>query len=155
MRVSSLAIFFASAISLQTSSVAWAEEEYQDPAEVLPVHISKCYQDAFATIDIIDCINAETEYWDRLLNENYKKAMQSCVEVARDNFEGVEQQEFEAKCKQQLKSTQLTWIKYRDGMSAVQCDLSPDFGGTAQRIGCASAYKEIVKEQALKLGRVY
>lgn len=149
MRLSGIALVVASAVALQFAGIAQAAEP------TLPADVQKCYDNAVATPDIIECSNKEAEYWDKVLNENYKIAMQSCTKIAQDYYEGAEQKDFEAKCKKKLKSTQLTWLKYRDGMADVQCELSPNYRGTMQQLECASAYTTLVKEQALKLWYVY
>lgn len=149
MRLTGIALVFASAVALQFAGMAQAAEPTP------PAHIQKCYDNAMSDFDLVDCNDVEAKFWDKVLNDNYKMAMRGCTLVAQDNFEGTEAKKFEENCKKQLKDTQRTWIKYRDGMAKVQCDLFPDFGGTLQQVGCASAYNDLVKEQALKLWKVY
>lgn len=135
----------AAVLAVMVSSSALAEEN-------LPQNIQKCYDNAMATVDINDCIGLEEKYWDKLLNINYQKALKACVAQAKGNLDADEQEGFVAKCRKDLKTAQIAWLKYRDAFSSVQCSLYPDYGGTAQSMSCASMYKELVKEQALKLG---
>lgn len=149
MRLTGIALVLASAVAVQFAGMAQAA----DPTP--PAAIQKCYDNAMGDFDLVECINAETEFWDKLLNDNYKKAMRGCTSFAQGYFTGAEVKDVEAKCKKQLKDTQRTWIKFRDGMSGIQCEYSFNYGGTLQRVECASAYNELVKEQALRLGRLY
>lgn len=123
--------------------------------EELPGAIQKCYAASVSDNDLVECNEAEAEYWDKVLNHNYKAAQKACSAIAEDYYVDEEQVNFAKKCKDDLKKTQLTWIKYRDAMSDIQCRLSPSYMGTMQKVDCASSYTQIVKEQALKLGRVY
>lgn len=73
------------------------------------------------TINMLDCINAEHDKQDKLLNETYKKVM------ARLN----------AKQKDQLRKAQRTWIKWRQEDAEF---LGNYTGGTIDRINSSSDY---------------
>ena len=55
-------------------------------------------QDGATTMGSIDCLNRETAVWDKLLNRTYREV----------------QSAFDADGKAYLKSTQTTWIRFRD-----------------------------------------
>lgn len=132
-----------------TSAVALADET----VDQLPANLTKCYNEAYSTVDIVDCTNKEAQYWDNMLNNNYRRARQAC-KVAAGNVDPGEQEQFIANCHNELKQAQLNWIAFRDHMNNIQCTLSPNYGGTMQQLDCASGYNQLIKEQAKRLGDI-
>jgi len=86
-----------------------------DHGDCIGLSALQCMQDTpggFSTYGEGGCLNAELEYWDRLLNVNYKARMAASKrnDVANDGF-GPSQAEA-------LKMMQRAWIAYRDA----KCD---------------------------------
>jgi uncharacterized protein YecT (DUF1311 family) len=52
-----------------------------------------------------DCYENAIAYWDKLLNENYKKIKNICKQTKNETY-----------CLSILLSTQRSWLAYRDGM---------------------------------------
>lgn len=177
MQAKPLILAFMGAFMLQSGSLAVAEEQQMiQPAMIgastqsnqfdesredmergykLPPAIQQCYDNAISDSDIAACSTMEGEYWDKVLNHNYKKAMAGCKTFAQDNLSEQEQAQGIKKCQNDLKTAQRNWIKYRDAMSAVLCDYASDYGGTMQYIQCASGKTAIIREQALRLMFIY
>ena len=86
-----------------------------------------------ATFRMIDCMTAETDRQDTLLNANYRAAM-SALSPAR---------------KVALRDAQRLWIAYRDANCGFYYD--PD-GGQAARVNADGCYLSMTAERAEELG---
>lgn len=174
MQAKPLILAFIGAFMLQSTSLALAEEKQgiqptvvgassqSDESSMvtttgykLPPAIQQCYDNAYSDSDIAACSTMEGEFWDKVLNQNYKKAMSGCKTFAQDNMSEEEQAQGIKKCQNDIKTAQRNWIKYRDAMSAVLCDYASNYGGTMQYLQCASGKTEIIREQALRLMQIY
>lgn len=84
------------------------------------------------TVNILNCIDAETRKQDKKLNTMYQNVMKSLSN----------------KRKEQLKKTQQLWIKYRDA----NCDFyyEPD-GGTMASISGANCVMDMTTQRAKEL----
>lgn len=85
------------------------------------------------TIEMMDCITAETERHDKLLNASYKSLMK----------------ELEPERATQLRDAQRAWIKFRD----LDCSFR-NSGGSLGRIVTAECYMNMTAERAAFLGEV-
>jgi uncharacterized protein YecT (DUF1311 family) len=84
------------------------------------------------TVNMLDCIAAETDRQDTRLNNAYKRTMAS----------------LNATRKKQLQEVQRIWIRYRDA----NCDFYADpNGGTIATVNSNSCYMEATAERATEL----
>jgi uncharacterized protein YecT (DUF1311 family) len=88
------------------------------------------------TVNMLNCIDAETQRQDKKLNTMYQNTMKSLTN----------------KRKEELKKTQQLWIKYRDA----NCDFyaDPD-GGTMASILGASCVMDMTTQRAKELEDFY
>lgn len=101
------------------SSVSMSATAQEDDC-ILPY--SQAYHDCMdnssgATYEMLDCIGAEYEYQDALLNTAYKKLMRN----------------LSAERKKTLKQAQKAWIQFRDGNCSFYYD--PEGGSLARIMG--------------------
>ena len=103
----------------------------------------KCMKKATANTDILDCISIARKHYDKLLNDNYKKAMKHC-EVRREitGGSGVKL------CKKKLKEAERAWIKYRDLMAEYVYQVNL---GSIDQLNSAGFVAEETRKQALLL----
>ena len=97
------------------------------------LRVEECIQKDSSTVGMIECINAEFAVQDKLLNENYKKAMS----VLNDEN------------KKKLKDIQRKWVAYKEA----KCPFVPPTG-TLYRVEAADCYLQMTKERAKELASV-
>ncbi len=105
----------------------------QAAEEELAPGFNACMNRSSATTDMIGCYDSAYQYWDKILNKNYKMAMKNCDE------EGTPQ------CKANLKKAQRAWIQYKEGMAEYIYSSSD---GTMSRLSAAGFLAEETKKQA-------
>lgn len=86
--------------SLILPSAALAEG--QDGEELAP-GFDACMSKSVATVDMVNCLNAAYDYWDGVLNKNYRQAMRDCEDSGTPE------------CKKKLQKAQRAWIQYKEG----------------------------------------
>lgn len=87
------------------------------------------------TVNMLNCMDSETEQQDARLNQNYKAAMQALTPAQQT----------------QLRDAQRLWIKFRDADGALLGSLT---GGSIDRINSASCFLDMTKQRANDLGRL-
>lgn len=87
------------------------------------------------TSKMMDCLAEAHAYWDKRLNENYRKALDSCT--------GTEQAE---QCVNRLRKAQRAWIAYRDAMGDVVFDNNG--GGSYSRLAAQEFSLQETRRQA-------
>lgn len=87
------------------------------------------------TSNMTECYSAATNYWDKILNANYKSAMRDCANTEHAN-----------ECKANLLKAQRLWIQYRDAMIPVIIDVGG--GGSISRLAADDFYARETKKQA-------
>ena len=95
--------------------------------------VDECMQKDSSTAGMIQCVNAEFAIQDKILNENYKKAMDVLTEENRKI----------------LKDVQRKWIAYKEA----KCAFYPK-QGTIHRLDAADCYLQMTKERIGELGHV-
>jgi uncharacterized protein YecT (DUF1311 family) len=66
--------------------------------------LNSCLENSSDYIEYANCYSNAKDYWDKILNDNYKKAKNMCSKS-----------EDEKDCLQLLLKTQRSWLAYRDG----------------------------------------
>ena len=118
-------------LSLALPSVALAEGQAGEQ-EFAP-GFDACMEQATATADMKNCLNAAYEYWDGILNRNYKQAMRNCEEFG------------EPECKKKLLKAQRAWIQYKEGWVDY---IYSSTGGTMSSLNALSFQAPETKKQA-------
>lgn len=129
----------AAALALSAAPV-FAQERMiaPDPTELAP-GFRACMSEADTDMAMSDCYSAATQYWDAILNANFKKAMAACAQASDEKA-----------CRDTLREAQRQWMRYRDAMIPV---LMPEDAGTLQRVEANAFVAEETKKQAGLLGR--
>ena len=109
------------------SAVLAAEEEELAPG------FNACMNRASATTEMVECYNSAYNFWDKILNRNYKRALKNCEEYGTQL------------CEANLKKAQRTWIQYKEGMSDYIYNSSD---GTMSRLSAIGFLTEETKKQA-------
>lgn len=113
-------------------SAACAEEE-------LAPGFSSCADKATSTADLVECYTAAHNYWDKILNANFKKAQASCADAATD----------EKQCRAALLKAQRLWIQYKEAM--INAIYAMGSGGTIDNLTTGNFLAKETKKQALLL----
>ena len=92
-----------------------------------------CMSKSVATVDMVNCLNAAYDYWDGILNRNYKQAIRDCADSG------------EPECKKKLQKAQRAWIQYKEGMADF---IHSSTGGTMGSLNAASFLATETKKQA-------
>lgn len=121
-------MFFVLFMFFLTLPVKAAEEE-------LAPGYNACTEKAYSTADMIECVTNAYQYWDKKLNENYKKAQETC--------KGAEKPD---ECSKKLLKAERLWVQYRDAMADVIFDL--EGGGSLSRLAADNFSAEETKKQA-------
>ena len=95
--------------------------------------VDECMQKDSSTAGMVECINAEFAVQDKILNENYKKAMS----VLNDENKKI------------LKDIQSKWVAYKEA----KCAFYPP-QGTIYLVIAADCYLQMTKERAAELAYV-
>ena len=123
-----LAIKTKSSSSLRPNSDINLQEAGESQARV-----DECMQKDSSTAGMIQCIDAEFVIQDKLLNQNYKKAMS----VLNDEN------------KKKLKDIQRKWVAYKEA----KCPFVPPMG-TLYAVTAADCYLQMTKERATELADI-
>ncbi|SMX28566.1 hypothetical protein TRP8649_02691 [Pelagimonas phthalicica] len=117
----------------------------QEPMGCIGLSAAQCMEDTgYATVVEAGCYDRELQYWDRLLNANYRAKMAQAKENDRLN-EGFGPSQAEA-----LKTMQRAWIPFRDA----SCDYERSLwgggtGGSPAQLNCLMTE---TARQAITLG---
>ena len=95
--------------------------------------VDECMQKDSSTAGMVGCIKAEFAVQDKILNENYKKAMS----VLNDENKKI------------LKDIQRKWVAYKEA----KCAFYPQ-QGSIHRLDAADCYLQMTKERATELAYV-
>lgn len=134
-------IFLFCVIFIFSATVSAGEEPYSEK-ELAP-GFNQCMDAANGSSpDMIDCATAAYQYWDKLLNAEYKKAQKICS--------GNENKDEIKACLGKLKKTQQLWIQYKENMSDLIGDVLGG-GGQLDRFNADIFIAEETKKQALLL----
>ena len=95
--------------------------------------VDECMQKDSSTAGMVGCINAEFAVQDKILNENYKKAMS----VLNDENKKI------------LKDIQRKWVTYKEA----KCAFYPQ-QGSIHRLDAADCYLQMTKERATELADI-
>lgn len=90
-----------------------AEEEELAPG------FDACMDKAATTAETRNCLREAQDYWDKILNENFKKAKDHCAQATSPK-----------ECSENLVAAQRQWIKYKEMTPAVIRDLHGGSMGT-------------------------
>ncbi len=101
--------------------------------EELAPGFNACMNRASATTDMVECYNSAYNFWDKILNRNYKRAMNNCEDYGTPE------------CKANLKKAQRAWIQYKEGMSDY---IYKSSDGTMSRLRAIGFLTEETKKQA-------
>ena len=77
--------------SLALPSASLAQEQ---GSEELAPGFDACMGQATATVEMVNCLNSAYEYWDGILNRNYRQAIRDCADSG------------EPECKKKLQKAQ-------------------------------------------------
>lgn len=116
--------------SLALPSAALAQEQ---GSEELAPGFDACMGQATSTVEMVNCLNSAYEYWDGILNRNYKQAIRDCADSG------------EPECKKKLQKAQRAWIQYKEGMAGF---IYSSTGGTMSSLNAASFLATETKKQA-------
>ncbi|WP_207458097.1 lysozyme inhibitor LprI family protein [Azospirillum sp. SYSU D00513] len=125
------AAFLLPVLMLPAMAIASPEESYS-------VRFSQCMdRSGGVTSEMLDCISAEHERQDALLNVAYKAAMKAAEETdpARSK---------------ELRDVQRTWLKYRE----LKCGFEAGAGGTIAIVNAASCNLAMTAERAKELEHI-
>lgn len=107
----------------------------QAAEEELAPGFSQCMEKAESTAASIECLTAAYKHWDKILNENFKKAKAACKDS-----------EHSEKCDKDLMKAQKFWIQYKEAMFPVIEELHG--GGSMSRMMADEFAASETKKQA-------
>lgn len=108
-------------------------------AEELAPGFNACAEKAQSTAEQVECYTAAYNYWDKVLNANFKKAQAGC-EAAADAKE----------CRAKLLKAQRLWIQYKEAMA--DSLYASGGGGTMDHLTVGHFAARETKKQAQLLG---
>lgn len=100
-----------------------------DKDEIYPGY-KMCIGNTTSTYDFIHCTQKGYEYWDKKLNENYKKVLE-CIDDENKNS---------------VKKAQILWVQYKESMSTVMSTLLGD--ASLERLAVMNFLVRETKKQA-------
>ena len=106
---------------------AHAEEE-------LAPGYNACIDKAQSTADNVECLTGAYNYWDKVLNANFKKAQGACEDTANAK-----------ECRARLLKAQRLWIQYKEAMGDALYGMG---GGTMDSLTVGHFLAEETKKQA-------
>jgi uncharacterized protein YecT (DUF1311 family) len=123
-----LVSLFAAAINAQ---------EQREKKHPIDVAYDKCMDDEKnqTTAGMTECAGTAYKAWDKVLNENYRKLMTALSPAGKQN----------------LKASQLEWIKFRNAQFKLFSSMQQQLRGTMYIPIFAYRSAEIVKARALEL----
>lgn len=128
MRMYSRVCFVAALLS----GVVGLGEASAEESRYTPVFMACLNASGGATPEILDCIEAETQLWDKVLNDSYKRTMSALPQARRAG----------------LQVAQRAWIKFRDANCTFIDD--PD-GGQQAHISANECILRMTAERANEL----
>jgi len=126
-------VFGAQDLAIKAKPASSIEETSEEEFDESQARVDECMQKDSSTAGMVGCINAEVAVQDKILNENYKKAMS----VLNDENKKI------------LKDIQRKWVTYKEA----KCAFYPP-QGTIHRLDAADCYLQMTKERAAELAYV-
>ena len=126
-------VFGAQDLAIKAKPASSIEETSEEEFDESQARVDECMQKDSSTAGMIQCIDAEFAIQDKLLNQNYKKAMS----VLNDEN------------KKKLKDIQRKWVAYKEA----KCPFVPPMG-TLYAVTAADCYLQMTKERAAELAYV-
>ena len=126
-------VFSAQDLAIKAKPASSIEETSEEEFDESQARVDECMQKDSSTAGMVGCINAEVAVQDKILNENYKKAMSVLNE---EN-------------KKILKDIQRKWVAYKEA----KCAFYPP-QGTIYLVIAADCYLQMTKERAAELAYV-
>ena len=126
-------VFGAQDLAIKAKPASSIEETSEEEFDESQARVDECMQKDSSTAGMVGCINAEVAVQDKILNENYKKAMSVLNE---EN-------------KKILKDIQRKWVAYKEA----KCAFYPP-QGTIHRLDAADCYLQMTKERAAELAYI-
>ena len=126
-------VFGAQDLAIKAKPASSIEETSEEEFDESQARVDECMQKDSSTAGMVGCINAEFAVQDKILNENYKKAMS----VLNDENKKI------------LKDIQRKWVAYKEA----KCAFYPP-QGTIHRLDAADCYLQMTKERAAELAYV-
>lgn len=126
-------VFGAQDLAIKAKPASSIEETSEEEFDESQARVDECMQKDSSTAGMVGCINAEVAVQDKILNENYKKAMG----VLNDENKKI------------LKDIQRKWVAYKEA----KCAFYPP-QGTIHRLDAADCYLQMTKERAAELAYV-
>lgn len=139
----------AVAVAQETDELAVIEgclaNQVDDPASCINSAANPCQEEpgGSTTPGIAQCLSAEADAWDALLNRNYQSRLEAAAGVDAELGEAGTTAEAEA----DLRTAQRAWIAFRDA----ECDRQFSFyaGGTIRTVVHAQCRLSLTAERAL------
>ena len=126
-------VFGAQDLAIKAKPASSIEETSEEEFDESQARVDECMQKDSSTAGMIQCIDAEFAIQDKLLNQNYKKAMS----VLNDEN------------KKKLKDIQRKWVAYKEA----KCPFVPPMG-TLYAVTAADCYLQMTKERAAELAYI-
>ena len=126
-------VFGAQDLAIKAKPASSIEETSEEEFDESQVRVNECIQKDSSTAGMIQCIDAEFAIQDKLLNQNYKKA----ISVLNDEN------------KKKLKDIQRKWVAYKEA----KCPFVPPMG-TLYAVTAADCYLQMTKERARELANL-
>ncbi|WP_423902947.1 lysozyme inhibitor LprI family protein, partial [Campylobacter showae] len=126
-------VFGAQDLAIKAKPASSIEETSEEEFDESQARVDECMQKDSSTAGMIQCIDAEFAIQDKLLNQNYKKA----ISVLNDEN------------KKKLKDIQRKWVAYKEA----KCPFVPPMG-TLYAVTAADCYLQMTKERARELANL-
>lgn len=126
-------VFGAQDLAIKAKPASSIEETSEEEFDESQARVDECMQKDSSIAGMVGCINAEFAVQDKILNENYKKAMS----VLNDENKKI------------LKDIQRKWVAYKEA----KCAFYPQ-QGSIHRLDAADCYLQMTKERATELAYV-
>ena len=126
-------VFGAQDLAIKAKPTSSIEETSEEEFDESQARVDECMQKDSSTAGMIQCIDAEFAIQDKLLNQNYKKA----ISVLNDEN------------KKKLKDIQRKWVAYKEA----KCPFVPPMG-TLYAVTAADCYLQMTKERASALANL-
>ena len=122
-------------------------EQSEDPASCIGIAANLCQElpDGGSTLGISQCLSAEADGWDGLLNRHYRASLQAAASADEE----LAASGMPAEAQADLRAAQRAWVAFRDA----ECDrqFSLNAGGTIRTIVYAQCELSLTAERALAL----
>ena len=124
-------VFGAQELAIKAKASSNSDANFEQAADESQLRVEECIQKDSSTVGMIECINAEFAVQDKLLNENYKKAMS----VLNDEN------------KKKLKDIQRKWVAYKEA----KCPLVRTLADAPKPARSANLQRPLNKRRATSL----